>query len=162
MPRTAIKITDEKKKWNKLQSELFYGKHTTSVTVGILAEEGAAPKQKLDGEASNATLVQVAAYNEFGEGHIPARSFIRAPFDAHQGYIKLKISLLQRVISGAITLESAMHILGSGVVKSFQKTIKDIILPLNARSTEKRKESDTPLIATSQLINSISYKLDKK
>lgn len=147
MPKKGITLTDTDKGWNKLKTTVFYGKYHTHVDVGILEDP---------------EMAKIASYNEFGTEHVPARSFIRAPFDAHQGYIKLKISLLKRVVAGRITLESALHILGAAVVKSFKKTIRDVILPLNAPSTEAKKGSDIPLIDTGKMYESISYRLNKK
>lgn len=162
---SGFSFKDIDRGYKKIIERTFRNKKRYYVDVGIL-EEVNAPKKKLNGEHSSTTLVQVAAYNEFGTEHIPQRSFLRESFDRTQGWMKLRFSLLQRVVKGVFQIDSALKILGSGVVKSIKKTIRDVVLPLNAPSTQRQKAQDSgdniPLIATGQLINSIVYRLFKK
>lgn len=157
MGRPRIVITDEKKEWNKLQTflRLIEGKGIAAF-IGILEEDF----DKKHSE-SNATIGEIASYNEFGTSRIPSRSFIRAPFDAHQGYEKLRTSLLRRVASGRLDIESAMNILGSSIAKSFIKGINDGIDPANAESTIDKKLSDTPLVDSGDMRDHITYKIIK-
>jgi len=165
MARMKIKISDKDKGWNKLMSQFLSKTQAATVDTGILVETDG-PKMNLKGEATNSSLMEVAIANEFGTSTIPSRSFIREPFDRTEGYVKLRKSLWKRVINGEIDLSQALHILGSATVKSFQKTIKNVILPLNADSTIRAKQESSaqsiPLIATGQLLNSISYRVNKK
>lgn len=157
MAKTRVKITDSKKKWNQLEStmRLLSGKGM-SVFVGILEEDFNKPHAE-----GKTTLGKVATFNEFGTSRIPARSFIRAPFDAHQGYEKLRNSLLKRVVSGVLTIDSALNILGSSIAKSFIKNINDGIEPANAESTVDRKLSDLTLVDTGEMRDHITYKITK-
>lgn len=159
MPRTAIKITDDKRKWNKLQSQAHYFRAKPGIFVGILEEDGSQGKLQLDDERSQETLASVAFYNEFGTATIPARSFIRAPFDETSGYASLRKSVLKRVLDGSLTLIQGLNIIGSGIAKSFRKRINDGIDPPNTEQTVENKLSDKPLVATGELLDSIAYKL---
>jgi hypothetical protein len=157
MARAKVTITDNKRRWNQLTSVAYKLKgEGLSVFAGILEEDFG-----LSHEESRATLGQIATYNEFGTSRIPARSFIRAPFDANNGYKKLQDSLMKRVINGTITLESALNILGSSVAKSFIKYINDGIDPPNTEATLDKKLSDKPLIDSGDLRDHISYKIIK-
>lgn len=158
------KIKDEKSKWLALKNSIAQLDNTV-VFVGIQEEDMKKPKETLDGKPSTATLGEVAVYNEFGTENIPARSFIRAPWDSTNGYEKLRDSLLKRTVEGKISVVSALNILGSSIAKSFIKRIKDGIEPENSESTLAKKElysdSQTTLIATGQLVENIAYKIEK-
>lgn len=164
MAKTRVKISDSKKKWNQLYNtmQMISGKGM-SVFVGILEEDFNEKHPE-----SNATYGEIAVFNELGTSKVPARSFIRAPFDAHNGYEKLRNSLLKRVISGTYTMEQAMNILGSAIAKSFIKYVNDgSNLRANEDSTIEKKLSDKPLIDSGALIGDktapgkISYKITK-
>lgn len=158
MARTRVKITDSKKNWNRLESSLrlISGKGV-SVFVGILEEDFSEKHPE-----SDATYGQVATYNELGTSKAPARSFIRAPFDAFNGYEKLRNSLLARVVNGTYSMEQALNVLGSSIAKSFRKYINDgeKLLP-NAESTIDKKLSDKPLIDSGAMVDKITYKITK-
>lgn len=161
MPRKSVKITDDQRGWNRLKSNLFLQRGRRGVFVGILEEDGDKKKLQLDGSRSDASLAEVAFYNEMGTSTIPARSFIRAPFDETKGYEKLRRSILKRVAQGVITMEQALNILGSSIAKSFRKRIGDGNFAPNAEATIQSKLADTPLIATEELLEHIAYKLNK-
>lgn len=157
MLKAKVTVKDDKRLWNKLQStmHIISGKGL-SVFVGILEEDFDKPHAD-----SKASLGEVGTFNEFGTSRIPARSFIRAPFDAHNGYEKLQKSLLKRVVEGKITVLSALNILGSSIAKSFIKNINDGIDPPNAESTVNKKLSDLPLVDSGDLRDHITYKIVK-
>lgn len=166
MPKSNLKvkatITEEKINQNRLDNILFLKENKGyQVDIGITKEVNA-PKIDLDRNSKNIDLVQVALIHEFGTDTIPQRSFLREPFDRNEGYSKLHLSLLSRVAQGKLSVSSLLKILGTSVVKSLKKNIKDVILPLNESETIKRKEnkteSDIPLVATGQLIDSITFR----
>jgi len=162
MPRSAVVISDIDRGFNQYKSLLYkLEKKPAVVTIGILEEDA----NKTEG-TSGARLLDVAIWNEFGTSKIPARSFIREPFERHDHYEKLQISVLKRYLSGNITLESALNIVGAAVVKSFKKNIFDFIAPENAVSTVDKKGFNHPLIGLGSpdgehLLNAINYRLDK-
>jgi len=155
MPRAKVIITDDKRAYNKLQTELYKAaKKPMGVFVGILDEDA----QQAHGDS---TLGQVAIYNEFGTSKIPSRPFIRGPFDAHEGYRSLVTSLMKRMVDGAITIESALNILGAAVAQGMIKGINSHTYAENAESTADRKLSDTPLVDTGDLRDHITYKIEE-
>lgn len=130
------------------------------VRVGILAD---APKTEHEGATSTgATLVEVAAANEFGvPGHIPQRSFVRGTVDAHLDEIHgVQAALAKQIILGKITGKVAMERLGAYIQGLMQREIARGIMPENAQSTIDRKGSSKPLIDTGQLRSGISFQIE--
>lgn len=59
---------------------------------------------------------EVAVVHEFGAGHVPARSFIRATIDEKRGDIEAEMANLARgVVSGKIDGRAALDLLGQKV-----------------------------------------------
>ncbi len=124
----------------------------------------------LESEAGNShdgvTVLDKAIWNEFGtkrkdgREHVPARSFVRAWFDAHkvEGHRKLT-GLLRQVVAGKISDQQALERFGVWATASMKKRIADGIPPENADSTIARKGGDktTPLVDTGQLRTSINF-----
>lgn len=112
--------------------------------------------------AGKPTVAQVAAWQEFGTkgegGHTPARSFLGAWFDLNvQANRQFARELFFQRIRGRLTYARSLQILGAKAQGGIQKRIAAGIAPENARSTQDRKGSSTPLIDTGQLRSSISY-----
>lgn len=130
--------------------ELSGGKR---VRVGILTDE---PKK-----AAALTLLEVAVVHEFGGGHVPQRSFIRATIDAHKADIeRLQFALAKQVLAGTITPDQALQQLGARVASWMQTRISDGIAPALKDATVKAKGSSTPLVDTGQLFASVTWAVD--
>ena len=129
------------------------------VRVGVLAD---APKKVSEGSGGKLSLLEVAIVHEFGGGHVPQRSFIRATVDEKRADIgRLQLALVRRVAAGAITEEQALSQLGAKVAAWCQARIAAGISPPLAESTLARKKNkSTPLILTGQLRASITYAVD--
>lgn len=128
-----------------------------TVEVGILPEDNDIPYGN-DGT----TLADVAAYNEFGGGPTPERSFIRGWFDANkeaarEGLLRLALSVLQ----GKRTSEEAANLFGLWVSGEIKKRISQGIPPPNERPTVEKKGSSTPLIDHGVLRTHIKHRLVK-
>jgi hypothetical protein len=125
------------------------------VTVGIHEDVG--------GEArGDATLAEIAAFQEFGTVHIPERSFLRATVDQGQEQIRtLQRKLGRAVVSNKQRMDPrrALELLGLRITSMIQARIRGGIDPELAQSTIDRKGSSTPLIDTGQLIQSIAFKV---
>ena len=107
------------------------------------------------------TVAQVAAFNEFGTKTIPERSFMRATIDENRRTLtSLTRSLLFRIGMGEMTTERALNIIGLTITKLMKKKIVDLRKPPNADSTIKRKNSSNPLIDSSQMLNSVTDKVE--
>ncbi len=145
-----------------LERALGLAKDRPSIATGILAADGA--KAYDDGQ----TVLDVGIDNEFGtkdaDGsvHVPARSFVRAWFDAYRSVAHKKLAgLLRKVLARELTADQALEQFGLWAQGSMQKHLASGIAPPNAESTIRRKGSSTPLIATGQLRASISYEVRK-
>lgn len=151
--RSSIKVTD--KGYKKLLRTVFeFG--APNIAVGVQEADGA---KKHNGKG-NATVVEVATWQEFGTKYIPARSFLRAYVDENSARLRqMMFVLMQSVIKGSRTKEQAVNILGQKMVGEIQARISARIPPPLAASTIKRKKSDVPLIDTGQLRASITYRV---
>lgn len=107
---------------------------------------------------SGTTVAEYASYNEFGTQNIPERSFIRATVDERRNRIFGKtFSLQSDILTGKISLERALDIIGLLVSGNIQNKIQKLKSPKNADSTIRQKGSSNPLIDTGRLRQSISY-----
>jgi len=126
------------------------------VRVGILADA-------MKADDSGTTLLEVAVINEFGGGHVPQRSFIRATVDENIDRIHAaQAALAKRIILSQITPEQAMAQLGALVKGMIQARISRGIEPPNAPSTIAAKGSSKPLISTGQLRSSVDYAVESE
>lgn len=139
------------------------------VKVGVLAEKGSVPKRertKTGEKDGDATLVEVAVYNEFGtsDGRVPERSFIRYTADANKDeWAKFSDKLRAAVVQGRATVEWALGIMGERIKSDIQARIRSNVPPENKPSTIARKRGSTGTLRNlGQLLNSISYELGDK
>ncbi len=147
-------IKDVDRGYKKLLKRVRKFKRRGKVTVGVHEAEGALP----EGEA---TVLDVATWNEFGTDTIPARSFIRAWFDQNRTVAYKKLAQqLKRAEKGEMTRETALERFALWAVGQIKKRIARGIEPPNAASTVKRKGSSKPLIDTGQLRSSIGYQIE--
>jgi phage gpG-like protein len=129
------------------------------VKVGILGSRGG--KQTTDG---GITVIELAAIHEFGapRAHIPERSFIRRTMtQREQDIVRKAAGLARAYITGKISMEQALNMLGAWAAAQIKNTItadEHIPPPLKPRTIE-RKGSDRPLVDTGQLVNSITWKV---
>lgn len=129
------------------------GKHSKKKRIRdkVARRAGAAAARKL-------SLLEIAIVHEFGGGHVPARSFIRATVDAKRAEIlKLQVALAQQVLLGKITPDQALSQLGAKVAGWMKTRIAEGIAPPLSEATIKRKGSSVPLINTGQLRSSITH-----
>jgi hypothetical protein len=129
------------------------------VVVGILSDKGGQTHE------GGARVLDVAIWNEFGtvdadgKTKTPARSFVRAWFDAHkvEGHKKLT-GLLRQVVAHKLTEDQALEQFGAWCQGSMQAWMAKGIPPPNAAATIRAKGSSTPLIGkTGQLRSSVSH-----
>ena len=169
------KFIDNAKNLQALQARLRQ-QSQKSVYVGLLAEDGAAPKtvveylsavrnfeeQERAGEPK--TLIEVAVINEFGKDGVPKRSFLRGWVDQNRKQIReqiVKTIILDVKQSGLenLMLNRTLGLLGVWGQGQIQAFISNRIPPPNAPYTIEKKGSDVPLIDTGQLRSSISWKV---
>lgn len=112
-------------------------------------------------EADGTSLAEVAAVNEFGseDGTLPERSYLRAGTRAHmKDFRAVAAPALRNVAEGTGSMTQALELLGAAGAGAVKKYIaaEGEFTP-NAPSTIAKKKSDHPLIASSQLFQSITH-----
>lgn len=143
-------------------------KKQVEITVGIHDDVGANPKEASEGEATEGTLIEIAAQHEYGIG-VPQRSFIGGYVDEAGSKPKEALArIFEQVTAGKMTAEQAGQRFGVFIAGQMQKRIADGIEPELVDITKARKMSltgeakDTPLILTGQLRSSIASKAKVK
>ena len=147
-----MKIKDIDKGFSKIIKEIASWKNT-KVKIGLFKEEG-----KNDGEY----IADYAYANEFGEGNVPSRPFIRNTFDENQSDWSDSLQEnLGKVIEGKIDSNNIFSLLGERAVDDVKKTISNNLPPPNAESTIKKKGSSKTLIDSGAMRNAVSYRITK-
>ncbi len=127
-----------------------------SVDVGVLDASGAYP--------GSATVVEVAATHEFGLGNVPARSFLRVPFNKNQKQLE---TFTQKQYANVFDGRSSTRV-AIGKVGAFATNISKKAFTTNGFGTWKplteetvlAKGSSKPLIDTGILRRSITWKVN--
>jgi hypothetical protein len=155
------KVVDRDRGWKKYKERARgVSKERPGVTVGVHAGEGAALHSMKDKHRPEGlTVLEVAYINEFGLG-VPERSFIRAWFDASEPEnLRLAMRMLRGILSGTIALEDALAQMGAKFAGEVQRRIAQGIPPPNAPATIAAKGSSTPLVASGQMRQSVTWKV---
>lgn len=118
------------------------------VSAGIQAAEG-----KLQTEAADATLADVATWNHFGTETIPARPWLEVAQDRNR---RKWAALAGRVVKpwregGGLP---ELQVLSAVMVGDAQESLLDGAWTPNAEATIKAKGSDQPLLDTGRLVQS--------
>lgn len=128
-----------------------------SVYVGV---RGQAAQEKPEG--SDATVVEYAAFNEFGTKNVPQRSFLRSTADENQRkYGDLLAKAVVETVDGK-PLRQAFGKVGEVAVGDVQQKIRNLATPPNAPSTIKKKGSSNPLIDSGRLRQSIDWEVHNR
>jgi hypothetical protein len=143
--------------WRKLYKRIEE-MHSVRARVGVLSSKGG---EKAHGNG-DATVVEVAAFHEFGTEHVPERSFIRSTFYSRRAaQLKQKVAEITRaIVAGAIDVRKGVGLLGAWGAGEVKNTITqtDIAPPL-APATVEAKGSSQPLVDTGQLLGSITWEV---
>jgi len=124
----------------------------SGVLVGVPAGTGA--------YEDGAPIAVIAAVHEFGsaDGNIPERSFLRVPLRQNTDLFKAMFrSQMAKVAKGELTMFQAMDQIGMKAAGVSKEAIEAGLSPGNSEATKQRKGSDTPLIDTGQLWQSITH-----
>ena len=154
--RAKAKFIERDRGWNKILDNVRRTKGLR-LDVGFMGAEASAQH----GE-SRLTVAIVAAIHEFGGGRVPERSYLRSTFEANQtAYFALIETAVSLSVYGTSTVESALAHVGSVIVADVQQAIRNGIKPDLSEETLRKKRAknqpDTPLIATEQMIDAISF-----
>jgi hypothetical protein len=145
--------------WQALLRRLGVGQDPF-VKVGVLQSHGAGARHA----DSEATVVEVAAIHEFGDGPIPERSFIRRVLhEKEREILELQAKLTAQVIEGRLTTERALHLVGAFVAAEIKKRVAggERIPPPLQPATVKAKGSSRPLVDKGQLVGSVAWEVSR-
>ncbi|HHE9979242.1 hypothetical protein A4A64_08945 [Haemophilus influenzae] len=123
------------------------------VKVGVQADAGVHSE-------SGESLVDIGIWNEYGTVHIPSRPFIRQTFEDNQQAVEQYLGRVVSNVAKGGDLVQELSKLGQWYQDKQKKTLKSYPWTPNAPSTRRRKKSSKPLVDTSQLVNSIRYKVE--
>jgi hypothetical protein len=147
-----VAVTDKDKGLNAIRAELKK-LATLRLAVGVV---GAPANYQV---SKNATLADIATFNEYGTKTIPARSFMRSAFDENvAGYQSFFVKVIPTIGRGN-TGKKALSLLGLKMVSDIQRKIVAIRTPANSEATIARKGFDNPLIHTGRLRQSITFEI---
>lgn len=91
---------------------------------------------------------------------IPERSFLRSSHDEHAAEVLKKAErALGLVLSGQMSVEQYMEMVGLNYVSMVKKYIVELKDPPNHPYTVEQKGSSNPLVASGDLVESISYRV---
>lgn len=102
------------------------------------------------------TTAQLGAIHEFGLGHVPERSFLRAWVDENQNsWLRTLRELAYRAVMGR---EAWAENFGKYAVEGVRARMRlGIMPPLQTPTIARKLNGNTPLIESEQLINGIEY-----
>jgi len=146
---SRIVTKDDKKEWNKLKRLIQKTKKrgAGSVDIGLFGNQGS-------------DLVYYATVNEFGEGRVPERSFLRSAIDENKEKIRKFVTIeFAKVVKREQTMIKFTKRLGVFGVALVQAKIKKGPFKKNHPITIKRKGSDKPLIDTGRMRQSITFRV---
>ena len=146
-----VKVND--RVWRGVLKRVSEMKRGT-VRVGVMGDAG---------DENGVSLAEIAAFHEFGTSTIPERSFLRATFFGHaaEGIRVMCEKLSKAVVEGKLDEPRALGLLGTWAVAEVKKTIRASIAPELAAATIAAKGSSLPLVDTGQLINSVTFVVEK-
>lgn len=146
--------------WRKLLKRALEMR-TLKARVGVLASKGGDAKP----EGSDLTLVEIAAVHEFGNEHVPERSYLRSTFYVHAAAelrdMVAKIS--KAIIVGGMDVRRGIGLLGAWGAGAVQKSIRSKLIYQNlspatlARKRVNGNEGDTALINQGHLVGAITW-----
>ena len=148
--KVTIRDTPDGRRFKRMLQELS----KLEVRVGFQAGEA----QEEDGT----DICEVAAYNELGTEHIPARPFLRKSVDENANKINSFMKAKVRDLTQGVTGEQVLKEIGIFQKDLIQEKITSGGFAPNADSTIAKKGSSKPLIDTGRMRQSVNYVIQKK
>lgn len=144
------KLTPEGKKFLEALGDM----KNMEVRIGYQAGEA---------EHDGVDMCEIAMYNELGTVHIPSRPFMRNAVDNHvDETVEHLKQWIDKVIHGKMLASELMMNMGMLVKGLIQEEIAKGDFEPNAPETIRRKGSDTPLIDTGAMRESVNYRIVEK
>lgn len=158
----AVKITDKQTEAGKEFEKMLDDFKRLEVRVGIQQGKKARKRKKGKMAKTNVDLVDVAMFNELGTAHMPSRPFLRNSVDAHKTEINDFLQSMAKMVSRGTSAEKVLKKIGVFQKGLIQEEIVSGNFEKNKDSTIRRKKSDTPLIDTGRMRQSINYVIREK
>lgn len=124
------------------------------VRVGYQAGEAA--------DEDGVDMCDIAAWNELGTEHSPARPFLRQTVEKNESKINEFCAREAGKMFDGGTAEQCLDKIGVFMKGLVQKTIRDGEFAPNAPATIQKKGSDKPLIDTGRMRQSVNYHIKPK
>lgn len=148
--KVTDRITSDGVKFQKMLKELA----EKEVRVGF--QQGKATDE------NGTDICDIAAWNELGTVHIPARPFLRQSVDDNLSKINNFLQEKKKDLVRGINAEQVLKEIGIFQKDLIQEKITDGDFAPNAESTVKKKGSSKPLIDTGRMRQSVNYEIKKK
>lgn len=113
-------------------------------------------------EDDGTDVCDVAAWNELGTEHIPARPFLRKSVDENKDKIDGFLQARKADLLSGVSVEHVLKEIGIFQKDLVQEKITEGHFKKNAASTIERKGSSKPLIDTGRMRQSVGYIVRKK
>ena len=113
-------------------------------------------------EEDGTDMCDVAAFNELGTDHIPARPFIRQSVDDNESKINSFLKEEEKDFAQGKSAEQILKEIGIFQKDLMQDKITSGSFAPNAESTIKKKGSSKPLVDTGRMWQSVNYVIQKK
>lgn len=148
--RVTDRITPDGRKFQKMLKELA----EKEVRVGFQAGKAY--------EEDGTDICDIAAWNELGTVHIPARPFLRMSVDDNVAKINNFMQQQKKNLVKGIDAEQVLKEIGIFQKDLIQEKITDGDFAPNAPSTVAKKGSSKPLIDTGRMRQSVNYEIKQK
>lgn len=124
-----------------------------TIKIGIQGDETAEYE-------NGVSVIDVAAWNEYGTDRIHSRPFIRQCFALHSEEAFVRLQKIADFIQRGGNVDLALNNVGQWYQDRMKETLQTYPWRKNEDSTIARKKSSKPLIDTKQLRDSIRYKVE--
>ena len=148
--RVTDRITPDGRKFQKMLKELA----EKEVRVGFQAGKAY--------EEDGTDICDIAAWNELGTVHIPARPFLRMSVDDNVAKINNFMQQQKKNLAKGVEAEQVLKEIGIFQKDLIQEKITDGDFAPNAPSTVAKKGSSKPLIDTGRMRQSVNYEIKQK
>lgn len=147
----AVKIKDIDRGWKRIERDI-------KVLKGCEVKSGLMGNDSVNG----VSVIDYAAYNEFGTSMIPARPFMSKTYDENIKETNQRIDFMAgQLLDGKIKPKQLLNRLGlyySNKIKMTIRKAKQWAVP-NTKRTIKAKGSSSPLIDTGRMVGAVNFEI---
>ncbi len=108
------------------------------------------------------SIAEIAAYNEYGDSRTPARPFMKQSFENHESELQAACDHLTDSLASGNSLQNGLEELGVFLKGLVQEEILEGNFAANSPATIAMKGSNTPLIDTGLMRQSVNYVIKSK